>query len=1040
MPPIDVIRPVDDPRSQQALPMDFMVLIVPDCIPIPGTSVEILQGAAADMRTAGEEICEGGEGIEATWQGLQPHYTAPESEDLFAAMGPVATKGGTIQDDFTAVADALDTFADEADTAKTKLRSLKEDARAFVEEVGDDEKWNADLENFHRNRQLILEVNRVWGAFQEAERACANAIAAVTGSGNTYVAAGEGPPDTGEIAYGIDPADIPDSVYDLTTFEGWKQGLGDSWEHLTHADFPWPVDWARDAYMVQWDYFGPGMLWDTGVGAVAGIGLWREGSGWASSVGEAADNFVAHKTETLQGYGALAGFYGEEGWMNPFDADERSWDTWKANAGPVWTEVAHDLVPWREWDERPAYTVTATAGNVALAVVGLPVRGGMLAAKIGNLASGGVDTGGADLGAFETRGLDGGGQRPATFWGNGTAADPGFDLSGYISRAQSGFGETMSEINGRLGEIDTGALANISEWSANRGLTGAGTDSRGPAPEPAGESSVFNPTPGRQDASAGSGGREDEPAWREASSVTGERSEQNAEPQDSGNDMDRGLAELLDSENGSSAPLDALPPRDVAASEVNAPGRPIELSDEAMERTTQELLEEVEAFKADAPELWEQLHRRQEALVGSDGMEINASDGNRVDARSDLDITNSAGDDNTKPRIQQDHADESRRDGTRRPASGSSESGGDRPRLRGSQMTSAQRLQAAQPYLEGLDTSSGRAFVEDFMNRANKHPELYDIFYRKDGQRWDINDVIVENKYGLPQAQKVNGILQPKSELPDPIPPKYLTEGDREFIPRREHHPDNAKLDLMSGVRRDEAISYIERRDELEIKDNDPSTDKNGDEYKGLVEEKSKNHGRMTRSGEFYGEESADSYLPEIFDGERQHSVRWVDENGETRTKKITLPEIAGDNLLNKVETAPKSGNFQFDLVHLTSDGGFVITEAKADLKTKLGDRKVGSGFDTRRVSQGTIDYLKATCKDMITRGQDDLRSSDEPFGSGYINEKDLARRILKALDSNKVYYAEIKGASTPTGEHSGVSFGLFDISSQPEPEKEGEV
>ncbi|MBB6120269.1 hypothetical protein [Nocardiopsis algeriensis] len=631
--------------------MDFMVLIVPDCIPIPGTSVEILQGAAADMRTAGEEICEGGEGIEATWQGLQPHYTAPESEDLFAAMGPVATKGGTIQDDFTAVADALDTFADEADTAKTKLRSLKEDARAFVEEVGDDEKWNADLENFHRNRQLILEVNRVWGAFQEAERACANAIAAVTGSGNTYVAAGEEPPDTGEIAYGIDPADIPDSVYDLTTFEGWKQGLGDSWEHLTHADFPWPVDWARDAYMVQWDYFGPGMLWDTGVGAVAGIGLWREGSGWASSVGEAADNFVAHKTETLQGYGALAGFYGEEGWMNPFDADERSWDTWKANAGPVWTEVAHDLVPWREWDERPAYTVTAAAGNVALTVVGLPVRGGMLAAKIGNLASGGIDTGGADLGALEMRGLDGGGQRPVTFWGNGTAADPGFDLSGYISRAQSGFGGTMSEINGRLGEIDTGALANISEWSANRGLTGAGTDSRGPAPEPAGESSVFNPTPGRQDASAGSGGREDEPAWRETSSVTGERSEQNAEPQDSGNDMDRGLAELLDSENGSSAPLDALPPRDVAASEVNAPGRPIELSEEAMERTTQELLEEVEAFKADAPELWEQLHRHQEALVGSDGMEINASDSNRVDARSNLDITNSVGDDNTSAEV-----------------------------------------------------------------------------------------------------------------------------------------------------------------------------------------------------------------------------------------------------------------------------------------------------------------------------------------------------------------------------------------------------
>lgn len=66
MPPIDVMRPEPDPRSQQPLDMDFTVLIVPDTIPIPGTSVEVLQTAAANMRTAAGEVGEGGEGIKSS--------------------------------------------------------------------------------------------------------------------------------------------------------------------------------------------------------------------------------------------------------------------------------------------------------------------------------------------------------------------------------------------------------------------------------------------------------------------------------------------------------------------------------------------------------------------------------------------------------------------------------------------------------------------------------------------------------------------------------------------------------------------------------------------------------------------------------------------------------------------------------------------------------------------------------------------------------------------------------------------------------------
>ncbi|MGQ4268876.1 hypothetical protein [Nocardiopsis changdeensis] len=469
MPPVDVARPEADPRSQSALPLDYSVLIVPDAIPYPGTSVEILEGAAADMRKAAGEISEGGSGIEASWRGLQPHYSAPEAEDLFSAMEPVRTKGDTIHDDLTTVAGALETFADAAALAKKKLWKLREDAREFVAEVGQDPKWNSDRELVLRNELLIVAVNRAWADFQEAERDCANALENVTGSGNNYVAGRpteDFRPQPGDIVYGIDPADVPEAGYDFSEWDDWQRLMTNSWDFMVNADYGWPMDWAVDAAMAQWDYFGPGMVWDLGVGVVAATGLWREGRGWATDFDEVKTNFVDHKTETFQGYGAMAGLYGEDGWMNPFDADERSWQTMKENAGPVWTEIAHDIVPWREWDDRPAYTVYTGAGNVALTIVGLPVRGGMLAARASEIASGAG--------------------RLIPEWDMGPASRPGFDLRQHVGDPGTGAAATLADLNGRLRGLTSGLSQRIGFW-------GGGPESPAPAasevPVPAADTS-----------------------------------------------------------------------------------------------------------------------------------------------------------------------------------------------------------------------------------------------------------------------------------------------------------------------------------------------------------------------------------------------------------------------------------------------------------------------------------------------------------------------------------------------------------------------
>ncbi|MCK9872524.1 hypothetical protein AB0M72_25295 [Nocardiopsis dassonvillei] len=473
MPPVDVMSPVPDPRNQQPLDLDFEILIVPDAIPIPGTSVEVLQAAVSAMRTAAGEVAEGGEGIESTWQGLQPHYTAPESETLFAAMGPVAAKGGTILDDVTTVASALDTFADAAQTAKTTLSALKDEATTFAEEMREKENWSANPLDYSENRRLKLQVNGVWATFQEAERTCANAISAVSGSGNSYVAASGEAPGAGEIVYGLDPDDVPDVAYDLTSVSDWQRILEDSWNHLEYSEKPWPADWATDAFMAQWDNFGPGMLWDVGVGAVAWTGLWREGSGWANSVGEATDNFFTNKQETLEGLGSLTGLYGEDGWMNPFDSGERSGETWRANAGAAWTEVAHDIVPWREWEDRPAYTVYTGAGNAALAVVSLPARGGTILA---NLSRGG--SGLPDLDPVD---------RPEVVWEPGAAARPGFSLS-----------QTFSDISGDFSDTAEGFGAGFGDLSAMIDRFSAGGPAGGGVPGEGGGSDlpVFVPEPG----------------------------------------------------------------------------------------------------------------------------------------------------------------------------------------------------------------------------------------------------------------------------------------------------------------------------------------------------------------------------------------------------------------------------------------------------------------------------------------------------------------------------------------------------------------
>ncbi|MCY9787065.1 DNA/RNA non-specific endonuclease [Nocardiopsis sp. EMB25] len=553
MPPVDVSRPAPDTRFQQPVDPDPLTLLYPPAIPVPGTAPDSLQAAAGAIGTAASEVSRGANDVKTSWEGLQPHYSAPEAEDLFSVMNLVAQKGDTIQDDLADAVGALEDFAEAAAEAKRTLRSLKDQAWDFYEENKDEEHWALNPWKVGQNRGLKLAVNRAWATFQEAERECANRLVAVHGGDTTYTAASAGEPGANEIVHGIDPDDVPETAYDLTSFDDWQRLWEDADYIARNSAKPWPLDWTVDAYYANWDNFGGGMVWDTAVSAVASTGMWREGRGWADTPGEVWDNALQHQEEKVEGLAALAGFYGEDEWMNPFSGpDAWNWegDTWWDNVSSSWTEVGHDFVPWREWDDRPAYVVYTGAGNVALTAVAFPVRGGTILARLSN----------GDL-------LDGaGGRLPddvspgdmPTHWENGTASLADFDLPEHLSRDGEGHSGATSSIDRLLRRLSADFEARLGD------LTGTGGGRSGDAP-----------------------------------------------------------AGAPDRDASSPAPVTAAPDRGDSADSSSGRGE----DDEVVDRQAQELVTEVEEY----------LRENQPALVGA---------GARMDvgARTDMTVTNSAGD------------------------------------------------------------------------------------------------------------------------------------------------------------------------------------------------------------------------------------------------------------------------------------------------------------------------------------------------------------------------------------------------------------
>ena len=189
---------------------------------IPGDNLrpDMVDIAANEIETIGDEVSDQGGVVVTTWQRLAQHYEAPEAATLFDVMDPVKTHAETFGSNVDRVSSALKTYAAEVGPIKAELAKIKAEAQSFVASIaGGVEKttftragaisstveWHEDQDSVDANNDLIRRVNAQMVLLWAAERKCANAIYDIIGFPHIDAATEDNPN-----GYGVN--EIPDGA------------------------------------------------------------------------------------------------------------------------------------------------------------------------------------------------------------------------------------------------------------------------------------------------------------------------------------------------------------------------------------------------------------------------------------------------------------------------------------------------------------------------------------------------------------------------------------------------------------------------------------------------------------------------------------------------------------------------------------------------------------------------------------------------------------------------------------------------------------
>jgi hypothetical protein len=95
--------------------------IDPSAIPGDNLRPDMVEIAAGEIKTIGDEVSDQGGVVVSTWQRLAPHDEAPEAATLFGVMDPVKSNAETFGSNVDRVSSALKTYAAEVEPIKAEL-------------------------------------------------------------------------------------------------------------------------------------------------------------------------------------------------------------------------------------------------------------------------------------------------------------------------------------------------------------------------------------------------------------------------------------------------------------------------------------------------------------------------------------------------------------------------------------------------------------------------------------------------------------------------------------------------------------------------------------------------------------------------------------------------------------------------------------------------------------------------------------------------------------------------------------------------------
>jgi hypothetical protein len=961
--------------------------ISPGTFPEPSAYPGSIEIYASNLRTAGERISGLGADINSSWGGLTSCYQAPEAGELYTVLNPVATDGNTVQGAMNRAATALDNFAEDLTSIKSRWSTLRTDAYELlgrIAEKGDDWRDAEGIKGFFGigESPLVEENNRLRDRgigiiedYMEAERVCANAINLFVPDRTRFEAAPSGSGD-------LDP-----NVF----YHGFEQDLSELATEWGLVGATTDEHWWVDAGTAVWDF---------GVGAVEGLGAAvgaHSSEGWFAMSWD--DALMENWEGTLQSVASLAGMYDAE-------SDSYGWAGWD-NVGEAWKDAAHAVVPWEEWGERPGYVIGTALLNIGVTVAGAALTATGVGAAVGVplLAWRGASIlnkmGGSRLPDMDVSS----GNSPISIQLN----LPNF----------AGGNRKLFEFNlPGFGGVDPSRIQDMQNALARFAERTEGTDGTGDSGSPSGtrprgddDTSTTNQNR-RTNQDSGytvedlqdgmtvedilelnALGEQFDPDFRraDAEQAAGRDSWEGSGDGDDGRELEyAGLRRGPDYMEDAATPDT---PRNQRLDLSSGPDSVDDLPD---------------GFRPDGPDMTDRsptVTNSVDSDTRPSGTPANGNDGTNnghVDDQADGGRTVTTGGGNgTGP--------------TGGPGSGLPGDGdGDSEPLDPNRRDATTRGPRTQEVIRelGLDgNTTWPEFAEKFADLVSRRPDLFNEFYDLGGSRRSVEIKIGGHTIPVLTRPGGSGPWISRDTLATPDKPDYLqlTNGNRITVEADLDNPWVSHLDDMAD-RRDRAIE-ADIEAEQALRDARNQHPAGSQEIIDAENTHRPLHREMTRASEDFGEDVAELAVREFFDG--KHSLELA--NGDT----VDLPGLKEDSPVVH-DTRPRNGNHQFDQIWRTDDGGIVIVEAKSSTDTSLGERTIVDGDSAKRVQQGTREYLEDILREMRERGARDSNTTD--------NEMLLADEIQDALDNDKLHYVEVKGIPDD-GLFGGYTFGLFDVS-----------